>query len=104
MNAAPRFRRPLARQGGVGFGYVEHIYAIMWYVKRTTVFLPEELHERLRQEAFAARVSMAQVIRRRLESGARRRKSACADPLAKVEAIVSDGHLTAAIDESLYSS
>jgi hypothetical protein len=73
-------------------------------LKRTTVFLPDEVHERLRQEAFAARVSMAQVIRRRLESGGRRRKSACADPLAKVEGIVSDGHLTEAIDESLYSS
>ena len=86
-------------------GWLHHaIYMLLCGVKRTTVFLPDELHERLRQEAFTTRVSMAQLIRRRLESGERRRKSARADPLAKVEGIVSDGHLTEAIDESLYSS
>ncbi len=73
-------------------------------MKRTTVFLPEDLHERLRREAFTERVSMAQLIRRRLERSGQRRKTACADPLAEVEGIVSDGHLTEAIDESLYSS
>ena len=38
------------------------------YMKRTTLFLPDELHEQLRQEAFRSRVSMAQVIRMRLEN------------------------------------
>ena len=37
------------------------------YMRRTTIFLPDELHERLRQEAFRSRLSMAEVIRLRLE-------------------------------------
>jgi hypothetical protein len=74
-------------------------------MKRTTVFLPEELHDRLRNEAFAARVSMAQLIRSRLERGSRRPRAAGnPDPLAKVEGIVRDGHLSDGIDEALYSS
>jgi len=75
-------------------------------VKRTTIFLPDELHEQLRGEAFAARVSMAQVIRGRLERAGRRRARRAAtpssDPLSKVEGIVHDGHLTRDIDETLY--
>ena len=35
-------------------------------MRRTTIFLPEELHERLRREAFRSRVSMASLIRNRL--------------------------------------
>jgi hypothetical protein len=68
------------------------------------VFLPDDLHERLRREAFAARVSMAELIRGRLERGGRRRRSAgTADPLALVEGIVRDGRLSEDVDEALYS-
>ena len=35
-------------------------------MKRTTVFLPDELHERLRKEAFRAKTSMAELIRVKL--------------------------------------
>jgi hypothetical protein len=72
-------------------------------MRRTTVFLPEELHERLRQEAFRSRVSMAELIRSRLERTNRRRKRlSSADPLAEVEGIIHDGKLSAGIDEALY--
>lgn len=70
-------------------------------VKRTTVFLPDDLHERLRGEAFAARVSMAEIIRSRLERG-RRRRARGGDPLAKVEGIVQDGRLSRDVDKELY--
>jgi len=67
------------------------------------VFLPDDLHERLRREAFAARVSMAELIRGRLERGGRRRSAGTADPLALVEGIVRDGRLSEDVDEALYS-
>ena len=72
-------------------------------MKRTTIFLPEDLHERLRGEAFASRLSMAQLIRTRLEQGGRRPRRGKKDPLAKVEGIVRDGRLSQNIDETLYS-
>ncbi len=72
-------------------------------MKRTTVFLPEELHENLRQEAFHARVSMAELIRSKLRTQPRARsRSAKADPLLEVAGLGNDGRLTAAIDEELY--
>ena len=75
-------------------------------MRRTTIFLSEDLHERLRQEAFRARVSMAELIRSRLERGQRGRKRRLAvnDPLAEVEGIVHDGKLSQGIDEALYGS
>lgn len=73
-------------------------------MKRTTIFLPDELHERLRQEAFAGHVSMAQLIRVRLEANGARPRTKGTDPLAKVEGIVRDGRLSEGIDEALYSS
>jgi hypothetical protein len=73
-------------------------------MKRTTIFLPDEVHERLRREAFAARISMARLIRSRLEKGSVRRRTRGGDPLARVEGIVQDGRLTEGIDEALYSS
>jgi len=76
----------------------------MSIVKRTTIFLPDELHERLRREAFASRVSMAELIRSRLAAvKPRQRVPRETDPLASVEGIVSDGHLSEGLDESLYS-
>ncbi len=72
-------------------------------MKRTTVFLPEELHERLRREAFDRRLSMAQIIRARLEEGSPRPRRSKKDALAKAVGIVKDGSLTHNIDEALYS-
>lgn len=74
-------------------------------MKRTTIFLPDELHERLRGEAFRSRVSMAELIRFRLErsAGGKRASRRRVDPLDRVEGIVSDGRLSARIDEELYS-
>lgn len=77
---------------------------MMLLMKRTTLFLPDELHERLRREAFSSRVSMAELIRRRLERGGPRRPAARKpDPLAEVEGIVRDGRLSQDLDEALYS-
>lgn len=73
-------------------------------MKRTTIFLPDEVHERLRREAFAARISMARLIRSRLEQPPAHRRARGRDPLAKVEGIIQDGSLTEGIDEALYSS
>lgn len=73
-------------------------------MKRTTLFLPDELHERLRREAFSSGVSMAELIRRRLERrGPRRPASRKKDPLAAVEGIVNDGQLSQALDQAIYS-
>jgi hypothetical protein len=72
-------------------------------MKRTTVFLPDDLHERLREEAFRSRTSMAELIRSRLERTHRRSKRRRGvDPLAEVEGIVHDGKLSHRIDEALY--
>lgn len=72
-------------------------------MRRTTIFLPEDLHENLRQEAFGARVSMAALIRSKLQAKASARpRRPQTDPLLEVAGLVSDGHLTTAIDEELY--
>ncbi len=74
-------------------------------MKRTTVFLPDELHEALRREAFATRQSMAELIRARLAQPAlppKRRVRKKKDALARVEGIVQSGTLTRDIDRELY--
>jgi hypothetical protein len=71
-------------------------------MKRTTVFLPDTLHEDLRQEAFRTRVTMAEIIRLRLELGARQPAKPHRDPLAKAEGSVRHGRLSQDIDEALY--
>jgi hypothetical protein len=73
-------------------------------MKRTTIFLPDDLHEHLRQEAFHSHISMAELIRCRLErkSHSKKRSRRTVDPLAKVEGIVKDGKLSEGIDEALY--
>ncbi len=74
-------------------------------MKRTTIFLPDELHERLRREAFRNRVSMAKLIRSRIEGGRTTRKQTRLtreDPLLKAAGIFHDGKLTEGIDEALY--
>ncbi len=74
------------------------------YVKRTTIFLPDDLHERLRQEAFQSRISMASLIRSRLEKrpAAKKGSKALTDPLSKVMGICSGPVLSNNIDEDLY--
>jgi len=72
-------------------------------MRRTTIVLPDELHEELRRVAFRRRISLAALIRSRLERrrvGRRRRWPE--DPLRKLEGIISDGSLADGIDEALY--
>ena len=74
-------------------------------MRRTTVFLPEELHERLRREAFRSRVSMASLIRTRLEDRTSKKKPAKRkqDPLLAVAGICKgDGTTSRDIDRELY--
>ena len=75
-------------------------------MKRTTIFLPDELHEELRQEAFRSRMSMAQAIRLRLEArrGAKQRRRSDIDPLLDAAGICSGPTLSANIDEELYGN
>ena len=73
-------------------------------MKRTTIFLPEELHEQLRRDAFRARTSMAELIREKLRRSVEQpgRRRARTDPILKVAGICRGPILTADIDESLY--
>jgi hypothetical protein len=73
-------------------------------VKRTTIFLPDELHERLRQDAFRARVSMAELIRTKLAAPAEAptRRASGRDPILKVAGICRGEVMSNDIDESLY--
>ncbi|MEO8053420.1 MAG: CopG family transcriptional regulator [Acidobacteriota bacterium] len=74
-------------------------------MKRTTIFLPEELHEQLRQEAFRSRVTMAELIRLRVQGTAKAPKTqprAAADPLLMVAGICSGPVMSANVDEELY--
>jgi len=75
-------------------------------MKRTTIFLPDELHEQLREEAFRNRLSMAQIIRMRLENPVSRPKKqkTKVDPLLKVAGICRGPILSERIDEELYGS
>ncbi|HYL76822.1 MAG TPA: hypothetical protein VEU96_21580 [Bryobacteraceae bacterium] len=73
-------------------------------MKRTTVFLPDDLHERLSQEAFRSRISMASLIRTRLEKrrAAKKRSKAQTDPLLRVAGIYRGPVISNSIDEDLY--
>ena len=73
-------------------------------MKRTTIFLPDELHEELRGEAFRARVSMAEVIRLRIQTPGKTqaKRKAIGDPLLKVAGICGDAVMSANIDDELY--
>ena len=75
-------------------------------MKRTTIFLSDELHEQLRHEAFRTKTSMAELIRSRLQSGSRSGKQGrvSRDPLLKVAGICRGPVLSSDIDESLYGS
>ncbi|SPE36701.1 hypothetical protein SBA6_60008 [Candidatus Sulfopaludibacter sp. SbA6] len=73
-------------------------------MKRTTIFLPDDLHDQLRRDAFRAGISMAELFRLRLgrsntpPSGDRRGR----DAILKVAGICRRPILTSGIDESLY--
>jgi hypothetical protein len=73
-------------------------------MRRTTIFLPDELHEELRGEAFRERVSMAEIIRLRIQAPAKApvRRKAVTDPLLKVAGICGGAVMSANIDEELY--
>lgn len=73
-------------------------------MKRTTIFLPDEIHEELRQEAFRARISMAEVIRLRVTASpkATGKRNPSDDPLLKAAGICRGPVMSANIDEELY--
>jgi hypothetical protein len=74
-------------------------------MRRTTIFLPEELHERLRREAFRDRVSMASLIRSRLDDRGSKKKPSKfkQDPLLAVAGIYKGPvRLAKNIDKELY--
>jgi hypothetical protein len=68
-----------------------------------TIFLPDELHEQLRRDAFQAKTSMAELIRARLRSAAhpREKRDGAWDPILKVAGVCCPS-FSDAIDESLY--
>jgi hypothetical protein len=73
-------------------------------MKRTTIFLTEELHERLRNDAFQSRISMAELIRNRLEEATRpvERAKSGPDPIVKVAGVCRGPAFSNDIDEALY--
>jgi hypothetical protein len=72
-------------------------------MRRTTVFLTDELHDQLRRDAFKAKVSMAEIIRIKLQTpDARPRRKSSADPILKVAGVCRGPILSQDIDESLY--
>jgi len=73
-------------------------------MRRTTIFLPDNLHEELRQEAFRSRISMAEVIRLRIQKRIEKsgKRSAVPDPLLKAAGICRGPVLSRDIDEQLY--
>ncbi|MBZ5623832.1 MAG: hypothetical protein LAQ69_34785 [Acidobacteriia bacterium] len=73
-------------------------------MRRTTIFLPDELHEQLRQEAFRAKTSMAELIRARPRRStvAPRRRGSSQGPILKVAGVCSGPVLSQKIDDHLY--
>ncbi len=73
-------------------------------MKRTTILLPEELHARLRREAFRANIGIAELIRSKLRGPKRRaaKRKAPVDPILKVAGICSGPPISDNIDEELY--
>jgi hypothetical protein len=71
---------------------------------RTTIFLPDQLHEQIRQDAFRAKTSMAEIIRAKLQSTITRprRRGSSQDPILKVAGVCRGPVLSREIDGSLY--
>lgn len=74
-------------------------------MRRMTVFPPHELHEQLRQQAFRAKTSMAELIRSRLQRSTvrPRRRTPLQDPILKVAGVCRGPLLSSDIDDWLYS-
>lgn len=74
-------------------------------MRRTTIFLPDEVHQQLRQEAFRANVSMAELIRARLQRSTARpqRRGFSLDPVLKVAGVCRGPVLSSDIDDSVYT-
>lgn len=72
-------------------------------MRRTTISLSGELHEELRREASRARLSIAEVIRLRIQMPAKTpgKRKVVADPLLKVAGICSGPVISANIDDEL---
>lgn len=77
-------------------------YAVL--MRRTTIFLPDELHEQLRRSAYRSHTSMAELIRRKLQNPVDRprRRGSSRDPILKVAGVCRGPILSSGIDESLY--
>ena len=74
-------------------------------MKRTTVFLSEECHERLRRESFRMRISMAELIRRKLDVSEPPTDDSAeeSDPILALAGMCTGGpSLTENLDEELY--
>ncbi len=73
-------------------------------MRRTTIFLPDEVHERLRQDAFRAKVSMAELIRTKLQRSTAQpqRRASSTDPILKVAGVCRGPVLSSDIDDALY--
>jgi hypothetical protein len=75
-------------------------------MRRTTIFLPDEVHERLRRDAFRAKISMAELVRTMIERSSARpkRRGRSPDPILKVAGVCRGPVLSNDIDDSLYGS
>lgn len=73
-------------------------------MRRTTIFLSDALHEQLRQDAFRAKISMAELIRSKLQGSISRRRQmrALKDPILKVAGVCRGPVLSDEIDDALY--
>jgi Arc/MetJ-type ribon-helix-helix transcriptional regulator len=73
-------------------------------MKRTTIFLPDELHEQLRRDALRAKTSMAELIREKLRRATHRRprRGAARDPILNVAGGCCGPILSEKIGDSLY--
>ena len=73
-------------------------------MKRLTILLPEDVYEQLRRDAFRAKSSMADLIRKRLQGsveGPRRRRKTV-DPILRVAGICRGHAFSNDIDDALY--
>jgi hypothetical protein len=73
-------------------------------MKRVTIFLADDLYERLRLDALWTGSSLAEVIRSRLEwrSSSGKKRGPAADPLLRAAGICRGPELSKRIDRELY--
>ena len=73
-------------------------------MRRTTISLPDELHEQLRRDAFRTKTSMAEITRAKRQFSVEppRRRRTPQDPLLKVAGICRGPVLSDGIDDALY--